>query len=231
MRKVTKPEIEKLYKFTRKHYVEYYDLQTELVDHLANGMEAHWEENPHLEFEENLNLEFKKFGIFGFSDVVEKRQNAMTKKYYKLIWSETKQILRQPKFLFIVFALILLCRFVLELNYGTDILSGASLVFFIVALIKQRKTFPKRKKENKRVFLLEEIIRNTGGAAILFIFPFNGLSFFSNSSGTIENGIAQWVFAFLMTAIYLMAYICFWTLPNKKEEILEKAYPERAMLK
>ena len=28
-----------LYAFTRKHFVEHFDLQTELVDHLANGIE------------------------------------------------------------------------------------------------------------------------------------------------------------------------------------------------
>jgi hypothetical protein len=46
--KLSSTQIEKLYAFTRQHYVEYYDLQTELVDHLANAIEAQWEENPGL---------------------------------------------------------------------------------------------------------------------------------------------------------------------------------------
>ena len=33
MKKLDKTQIDKLYKFTRRHYVEYYDVQTELVDH------------------------------------------------------------------------------------------------------------------------------------------------------------------------------------------------------
>ena len=37
--------IESLYQFTRDHFVEYYDLQTELVDHLANSIEAVGERN------------------------------------------------------------------------------------------------------------------------------------------------------------------------------------------
>ena len=48
--KVSTAQIEKLYKFTRDHYVEHYDLQTELVDHLANGIETRWKENPKLSF-------------------------------------------------------------------------------------------------------------------------------------------------------------------------------------
>ena len=40
--KLTKEQIQQLYKFTRQHYVEYYDVQTELVDHLANDIEQIW---------------------------------------------------------------------------------------------------------------------------------------------------------------------------------------------
>lgn len=37
MQKITALQIDKLYTFTKKHYVEYYDLQTESVDHLSLG--------------------------------------------------------------------------------------------------------------------------------------------------------------------------------------------------
>lgn len=229
MRKVTKTEVEKLYDFTRKHYVEYYDLQTELVDHLANGIEMRWQENPHLQFEENLQTEFKKFGVFGFSEVVEKRKAAMEKKYFKLIFSEIKLILKQPNYLFCFVGLILICRFTLEANKGAYMLSGAALVFFILAFVKRQKVFYKKKKTDGHVFLLEEIIQNTGGLAVVFIFPFNGLSLFTTSNGNIENEPAQWLFALLISFLTLLAYACFYTLPKKKEEILEKAYPERAL--
>ena len=79
--KLTPEQIERLYLFTRQHYVEWYDLQTELVDHLANAIEQQWQENPKISFEDALQKEFKKFGVFGFMDVVEKRQAAMNKLY------------------------------------------------------------------------------------------------------------------------------------------------------
>lgn len=40
--KLTPEQIQELYKFTRQHYVEHYDVQTELVDHLANDIEQIW---------------------------------------------------------------------------------------------------------------------------------------------------------------------------------------------
>ncbi len=69
--KLTDFQIQQLYTFTQKHYVDWYDVQTELVDHLANGIETQLEENPNLSFDDALKLEFKKFGIMGFSSVVE----------------------------------------------------------------------------------------------------------------------------------------------------------------
>lgn len=39
---LTTKNIEQLYKFTKDHFVDWYDLQTELVDHLANDIEEIW---------------------------------------------------------------------------------------------------------------------------------------------------------------------------------------------
>jgi len=48
--KLTTPQIEDLFKFTRKHFVYHYDVQSELVDHLANDIEEIWNEKPYLSF-------------------------------------------------------------------------------------------------------------------------------------------------------------------------------------
>jgi len=37
--KVNQVQIDRLYRFTREHFVKHYDLQTELVDHLSNAIE------------------------------------------------------------------------------------------------------------------------------------------------------------------------------------------------
>ena len=88
--KLTTEQINQLYTFTRQHYVEWYDLQTELVDHLANAIEEQWQENPKLSFNEALQNEFKKFGVFGFMDVVEGKQRFLQKKYNQIVWSIVK---------------------------------------------------------------------------------------------------------------------------------------------
>ena len=97
--KLSATEIQSLYKFTRQHYVYHYDIQTELVDHLANDIEQIWATQPNLSFEEARDVSFKKFGIFGFMDVVEAKQKQMNKRYRKILWRFFKVWFTMPKLL------------------------------------------------------------------------------------------------------------------------------------
>ena len=65
-KKLSIDQIVHLFTFTRQHYVEYFDVQSELVDHLANAIETEWQANPKLPFDEALNKEFKKFNFRAF---------------------------------------------------------------------------------------------------------------------------------------------------------------------
>lgn len=87
-KELTEEQVAQLFAFTRKHYVEYYDVQVELVDHLASSIETEWEKNPEISFDSALNNVFSGFGIFGFSDVVESKATAVWK-YQRELWKQT----------------------------------------------------------------------------------------------------------------------------------------------
>ena len=107
MKKLTEKHIEELYIFTRQHYVEYYDVQTELVDHLANDIEQIWDNKPQLSFEKARNISFKKFGIFGFMNVIEEKQKQLNKKYIKIVFQFIKDWFKLPKIILTVLMLTL----------------------------------------------------------------------------------------------------------------------------
>ena len=86
--KLSDSQIEELFVFTRQHFVECYDVQSELVDHLANDIEAIWESQPKSTFVQARDCSFKKFGVFGFMEVVEQKSNQMSKKYWKIVESK-----------------------------------------------------------------------------------------------------------------------------------------------
>lgn len=117
MRKITKVEINQLFDFTQKHYVEFYDVQVELVDHLAHAIETQWKENPDLSFEDALQSEFKKFGVFGFTGLVEQKQLELHKYYHKTLWQEILKFVSIPKIV-ITISLYLSVLYTLK-NYGT----------------------------------------------------------------------------------------------------------------
>ncbi|MBK7097092.1 MAG: hypothetical protein IPH58_00340 [Sphingobacteriales bacterium] len=80
---ITEEQIQHLHRFCVKHYVRFYDLQLELVDHLVNAIEQKMDEYPKLNFKQALNEVYKGFGIFGFSRIVAERDLALRKNYRK----------------------------------------------------------------------------------------------------------------------------------------------------
>ena len=151
--KLTPEQIDRLYQFTRQHYVEYYDLQTELVDHLANSIEAQWQESSKISFEEALQKEFKKFGVFGFMDVVEKRQAALNRKYNGIIWNHFKAFFTIPRVI-LTTTLVGLTYFFLNISlYKADVVLIAfviiilSFYFFIIYFANKNK---KAKNQSKQ---------------------------------------------------------------------------------
>lgn len=224
---LTEKHIEQLYEFTRKHFVEYYDLQTELVDHLANGIEAKWQENPKLTFDEILNLEFKKFGIFGFMDVVENRQMALTKKYHKLVWKHFKEFFEVPKIIFTIFATALL--FVVlktttfkEIVAIVLVLLGA--LFSFIAMIQNHLKKKSQIQENKKRWLFEEIISSYGNIMFMAALPIQVVIHLPKVA--FINNYTLLILSFLIVSYYLVNYIILKIIPSKTEEYLRETYPE-----
>lgn len=97
MKRINKDQINQLFAFTKKHLVEHYDIQAELVDHLANAIEEQWKENPDILFEDALNKEYKNFGVFGFSGLVEQKEGALRKYYLIRLKNELLAFISVPK--------------------------------------------------------------------------------------------------------------------------------------
>ena len=232
--KLTNSQIDQLYKFTRKHYVYFYDVQTELVDHLANDIEEIWIENPKLSFEQARDSSFKKFGIFGFMNVIESRQKAMNKRYAKILWRFFKEWFTFPK-LITTQVIFLSMFFLLKMPYSKYIILASLLILVTYDLIKQTKA--KRKHKNKeqqkeKIFLLESMIGDTrqGFSGLAFINIFNVVNLTKIPFNTLEN---HWLLliSFSITCVLLLFYVTGFMMPEKAEELLEETYPEYKLSK
>jgi len=232
MQKLTKSQIDKLYTFTKKHYVDYYDLQTELVDHLSNGIEAQWKENEKLTFDDALQLEFKKFGIFGFTDLVSERRAKMSKRYNKLILSIFKTYFTLPRVVLttlLLLVVILTMQHVLYRNYvvlGLFVLPICVLFFKIVKYKIQQKRL---KKNDGKIWMFEEIIYSYGQSVLIFQLFVHVPQFLtrtdslSNILNTSEGAI---IVSAIIVVFLLMMYIMLYVIPSKAREHIIKAHPE-----
>lgn len=228
IRKISSEEINNLYVFTRKHFVEHYDLQTELVDHLANAIELRWKANPLISFDDALAAEFKKFGIFGFSDIVEQRTNALNKRYAKLIWRCFRSYFTLPKVMLTI-ALILAVR--LLLGFNVYVAFGFYLIVqfgYWYKMLKNLKVLKKRQEETGRKWILEELIFRgvalTGMAGLWL--NFMQTVFEKTYTVNIGNEYTLWIMAFLFVLITLYNHIAVYIIPSKAEQYLKETYPE-----
>ncbi|PCI11798.1 MAG: hypothetical protein COB73_01030 [Flavobacteriaceae bacterium] len=222
--KLTDQHIDELFKFTRQHYVEHYDLQSELVDHLANDIEAIWKEQPTLSFEQARDISFKKFGIFGFMDVVEKRTVALEKKYWKMVWAIFKDFFKLPQFILTVAITVGVYEIlsVFKYEYTIAVLGVACFVVLIIRLAILSFEKKKRFKKTNKKWLLEEHIYKLGNGELFLNLVLQIMLRGSNLS-------SEWVVLFytvLFTALILVIYIIAFVLPSKVEEILAKEHPE-----
>ena len=232
--KLNENQIDNLYKFTRQHYVYHYDVQTELVDHLANDIEQIWEENPKITFENARDKSFKKFGIFGFMDVIEAKQKQMNKRYWKIILRFTQEWFTLPKVLTTI-AVFLGFFLMFQIPFSEYIFLGTLLVlitFEMIAAFKIRKEHKAKEKTDEKIFLLEAMIGTTknGFVGVTFINLFN----FMNLTRFEFSGLnVYWLIliSFTLTLLCILFYVSNYVIPQKAELLLQETYPEYKMVK
>lgn len=224
--KLSPDQIEQLYQFTRQHFVEWYDLQTELVDHLANAIEAEWQENPKLTFDEALHREFKKFGVFGFMDVVEKRQAALNKKYRMLILSELKTFFSVPKIIGTLSATGLVFYSLKSFQESFLMMKMVFVLSAVICFVGLWVLSRKIKKNNKatgKKWLFKEIIFGYGSFTGLMNLP---IQFSIHLDGQDYPAWFLLLLSFLLIVLFLLEYIVLILIPSKAEEYLKATYPE-----
>jgi hypothetical protein len=228
--KLSSEQIERLYAFTRQHYVEYYDLQTELVDHLANAIEEQWQQNPKLSFEEALQIEFKKFGVFGFMEVVEKRQAALNKKYNKLVWQLLKTFFSIPKIIGTISAIGIVYYLLKSSQEGVEIIQAIFIILIVLFMIGLGVISRKNKNKNQQTekkWLLKEIIFGYSTIAGSINIP---IQLVLHLNGEHFHNWTLALFSFLLVLLSLTIYIVLVLIPSQAEDYLKATYPEYELL-
>ena len=228
-RKLTEEEIDRLFAFCTRHYVPEYDLQVELVDHLASGIEEQWVKNPDIPFPIALNETFDGFGIFGFSKIKSQKEKELRRKYRKLFWKYTLEFYKLPKViltLVLTFFLFSMYRFANNYYVITISLMAVALLFIVYYRFWY---YPRNYKvEIKKPLMLFSYLNSRQTAFSLFfqvpllVIQWNKVLQYSFLNRSIFYSLSSLI---IVTSGILM-YVFFFVMPAKLKEHLNKQFPQ-----
>ena len=141
---LTQEQIQVLFDFTKKKHVHFYDLQSEIVDHLAAAIEDKMDENNNISFEQALEEIYSGFGIFGFAHVVREKEKQIDKQATRMLWKEIVSLFTWPHLLCSMLVLVSLYTLTLLFTIKT-ILISTLLISLILLPIYLWKLFKERK--------------------------------------------------------------------------------------
>ena len=228
--KLTDYQIQILQSFTKDYFVEHYDLQIELVDHMANDIEEIWKESPKISFEEAKEMSFEKFGgSSGFFKIVEQKKKQLKKKYMRILWSFVKEWFQFPKILLTI-VFIFLIYISLQYDFGSILIAVLLLVLLGLELYfreRLKRQAEKKFKKEHRKWMLEDVIFNMIPEMMPPFQVSNFVYLFLYIGTDIQN--YSWIdmfFAIVFALSIICSFIIYQVIPKKVEELLRAHYPE-----
>ena len=230
-RKLTEEETERLFDFCRKHYIPEYDLQIELVDHLASGIEEQWQENPYRPLSVALNNTFDKFGIYGFSKVKEQKEKGLRREYRRLFWQYTIEFYKLPKVLLTIaltFLLFLIYRSVGNFYWVTVPIFVSIMVFDVFYFLWIYPSRFKIKTTDQKSFLLINYLNSRQiGINLVFQIPLQGMQLLDHYNYSYLNHTPIMLMSsFAMVCLGILLYIFSIVIPMKVREHFTEQFPQ-----
>lgn len=232
IRTLTQKETEELFNLCEKYGVVFYDVQIEVVDHLASLIEKEWEETPEIDFQQGLKKAVSSFGTSNFTKITREKEKEVNRKYNLLLWNYFIEFYKWPKLLItLVFTIGLFLLFQVANHTKTILLiySGLVLVGFAFYLFR---VFPKFRVANKpgKLFLLSAKQSQLMSIIIILL-----------QLPLLTNNIFKWLdiesinnifilvgISFLMVFLTILLYVNTFFLSKKISEHFKQQFPEFA---
>ncbi len=234
-RKLSEIQIIELFSFCKKKGVKHYDLQIEIVDHLASAIEQRWEENPDLSFAEALPSAYREFGIYGFSKFQKIKEKALRKKYTRLQWQYIGEFYRLPKIIMTI-AISLLLFTTIRLSSNLTLLSLILLGIYATTLLIYFRFFYKSKSQIKlttgKSFLQIDYLNSFRGSLVgVGFLPYNLLIITSVAFREFHLSpqlilLLELLISFLITLFVYILVAMFSYIPKRIKEDFSKEFPQ-----
>jgi hypothetical protein len=214
--------------------VYHYDIQIELIDHMATAIEKLWETNPELSFEEALKLAEEQLGgEEGFNTIKKAKEKEIKKKYSHLRWKYIGEFFQLPKIILtlaITIALFLIYRYV---ENNAVIRFVILIVFTLFNLIEGPLLSPSKFRidlvPGKSFLLIDQLTSMEKTIQNFFMLPvmFINLYVFEYFSFAAGNTIFwELLNSFLITFMAIILVIVTHYIPRRIKEDFILEYPQ-----
>jgi hypothetical protein len=165
---LSEEQVQFLYAFTNKKGVQWYDLQLELVDHLACRIEEEMTANSSLGFEAALDKVYKGFGLFGFAKVIQEKHKQIQRMSKKIWWEAVLSYLKWPKISLVLLVSFILWQLPMKIE-PTFLMWGFAGIYFFISLAFLVYVL-KTEKMRRKLLLLQFGRSHLSG--VVFIYEF-----------------------------------------------------------
>ncbi len=228
-KKLTEEQVTKLFAFCRKNEIYAYDLQIEIVDHLASSIEEQWQKNHDLSFGWALKNATQKFGKYGLKQLEHKVKRQLRRNFNLILWNYFLRYFKWPK-LFSTIALFLSIFTLLRItpnNHWVILTIAVSLSVFSIyyhyfVFPQKLDIIPPQQKQFEILDYLKNINAKMGSVVQL---PFVAMLFSKHMILQYSNVIwKEATISLVFSILIVLLYGYFFFLPNKIREYFYKNY-------
>ncbi len=232
-RKLTEEQVKKLFAFCESKDVYDYDLQIEIVDHLASAIEEQWKHDPCITFGWAFKNIYSKFGWRDFRKLERQLERQLKRKFRRMLWQNFIEYFRFPKIAVTVLLFIMLFSLLqiadnnsLLIILLTVPLSLASIYYNFVLFPERIEIKPIREKSFLILRYLESINNQAGKLTFLpLTVPLITMGWHLKYTNTLYLEV---LIAAVLSLFAVLMYGYFFFLPKKIKEHFMLNYSEFA---
>lgn len=200
-RELTKDQINRLYRYVNDKGVEYFDVQVELVDHMASTIEERLNNHPEQSVDETLKGVLVAFEKYGFKRIVREKEKQVRRQYRRYEWESFKTFFSWPQIIVTALLTWVLFEFLRGTNKETltSINESMLLPTVFIGLLYCIFTFYRKVRMERELSFTNYYA--SGGLG--FVNTYFGISFIVKYT-MLEEGSYPLVAAVLLTLFFLL---------------------------
>jgi len=226
-RKLTPEQIEELFTFCSKRNVKEYEIQVELVDHLASSIEAQLKHNTTLSFYEALGITYSNFGANGFKEIVRIKRKMFRRKYNILFLKFLAAFFQLPRIILTLFLTIsvysIICYFD-ESQTKFEFIGVLAVFLNLIYMIVIRRPYLEKGKASFILIHYFNRLRTSTGIILngLFIAAMHSSKYFVVPN----NSMVNFLISFFVVFIFITTYISMIYMPRLLNNHFKEQFPD-----